>query len=243
MKALKFDIYGKYAFFKNPENNIGTEFSFEHIHKPAILGILGAVLGLKGKDCTNKDNPYPEYYQVLKDIKVSLIPNKIVFNNFKETTTNTTGFANKDGGTQVLHRKILQNVRMTIYVLQNNVNDKYWSKLVDLLSKHESTYPLYLGNNSYKAQVDNVSIVELSKLEDVEEVVIDSIFNKSIIKEKYNYTKNDMMIPYDLMMYSPIDINELMLYKYDWLELTNLIIDVKDNVNLYISNDNILYFI
>lgn len=241
MEALKFDIYGKYAYFKNPESNSGTEFSFEHLHKPSMLGILGCILGLKGKEGITKDNPYPQYYEVLKDIKVAIVPNRPTFNKFQETITNTTGFAN-DNSTQVLNREILQDARWTIYILKCGIEEVFWSKLGELLSEHESRYPLYLGNNSYKAQIDNVDIIELDKLQDTEEIVVSSIFNKNIIEEKYNFTKSDLIIPYDLKMYFPIDLNELLLYKYGWFEFTNLVLELNNDNNLYLDKDKVLYF-
>ena len=242
MECLKFGIYGKYAFLKNPENNMGTEFSFEHIHKPCLLGMIGCILGLDGKGSATKNNPYPEYYKRLKDIKISIVPNKPIFNKFKETITNATGFAN-DGFSQILNREILQNVRWTIYVLKNNIDEELWNKLCKLLGEHESSYPLYLGNNAYPAQIDNVELVRLNEVDDTEELVINSIFNKSIIEEKYDFTENDLVLPYDLITYAPIDLNKLLLYNYNWIEYTNLIIDVKNKDSLYAYKDEILYFI
>lgn len=240
-KALKFDLFGKYAFIKNPESNTGTEFSFEHLHKPIVLGILGAVLGYKGKESITKQNPYPEYYQKLKDIKISIIPKSPIFNSFQETKTNTTGFANKNG-TQVFTKDILEDVRWTIYILKDSVDEDIWEQLVKLLSKHESKYPLYLGNNSFQAKIDNFEEISVDKIEDEEEIVIDSIFNRNIIEEKYEFTETDKIIPFDLTVYFPVDINELCLYEYDWLEHTNLLIDVKSDVNLYEDNDKTFYF-
>lgn len=45
MKALKFTLKGKTAFFKNPEVNTYYYFTYGNIHKPALLGLFGAILG------------------------------------------------------------------------------------------------------------------------------------------------------------------------------------------------------
>ena len=45
MKALKFTLSGKTAFFKRPEVNTYYYFTFGNIHKVALLGIFGAILG------------------------------------------------------------------------------------------------------------------------------------------------------------------------------------------------------
>lgn len=242
MKALKFDIYGKYAFFKNPESNTGTEFSFEHIHKPCLLGMVGCILGMNGMNKLTKENPKLEYYENLKDIKVSIVPNEVVFNKFKETITNTVGYAN-DGNAQILNRKVLQDVGWTIYVLKDSIKEDFWSELCYLLENHESKYPLYLGNNSYKAKVDNFEIVDLEQINDVDNITISSIFKESIVNEFYDYVENDDMIPFNLEMYFPDRLNELTLYEYEWYRFSNLIVDLRNNEYLYKHGEKILSFI
>lgn len=241
MEVLKFDLLGKYAFFKNPESNIGTEFSFEHIHKPALQGILGSILGLQGKDTITCKNPIPEYYRVFENMKVSIIPSKPVFFKFKETVTNATGFANENS-TQILERQILQDVKWTIYISKDNIDKCYWDKICELLMKHESICPLYLGNNAFKAMIDNVQIINLDKVVDNECLVIDGIFKQNIIKQMYDYTINDLTLPCDLEMYFPSKLNELNLYEYEWFRLCNLVIDVKENEILYKDNERVLSF-
>ena len=48
MKALKFILSGKTAFFKVPMVNSVCYFTYGNIHKPALLGMFGAILGYKG---------------------------------------------------------------------------------------------------------------------------------------------------------------------------------------------------
>ena len=48
MEILKFKLSGKSAFFKKPEVNTYCYFTYGNIHKIALLGILGAILGYKG---------------------------------------------------------------------------------------------------------------------------------------------------------------------------------------------------
>ena len=48
MNSLKFTIEGKTAFFKIPEVNAVQYFTYGNIHKPALLGILGAIMGYGG---------------------------------------------------------------------------------------------------------------------------------------------------------------------------------------------------
>ena len=48
MKAVKFVLSGKNAFFKKPEVNTYYYFTFGQIHKVALLGMFGAILGYDG---------------------------------------------------------------------------------------------------------------------------------------------------------------------------------------------------
>ena len=47
MKALKFILSGKTAFFKVPMVNSVCYFTYGNIHKPALLGMFGAILDIK----------------------------------------------------------------------------------------------------------------------------------------------------------------------------------------------------
>ena len=48
MKAVRFTLSGKNAFFKKPEVNSYYYFTYGQIHKVALLGMLGAIAGYNG---------------------------------------------------------------------------------------------------------------------------------------------------------------------------------------------------
>ena len=84
MKILKFTLSGRNAFFKKPDVNSILYYSYGNIHKVALLGLFGAILGYDGynkmkfhnQNIKNKKNKkeegiiYPEFYDKLKDIKI-----------------------------------------------------------------------------------------------------------------------------------------------------------------------------
>ena len=75
MDILKFTLGGKTAFFKKPEVNTYYYFTFGNIHKVALLGIFGAILGHRGYAATDYETEtYPEFYDKLKDIEFSIVP-------------------------------------------------------------------------------------------------------------------------------------------------------------------------
>ena len=47
MEILKFNLKGSHAFFKVPEVNTYYYFTYGNIHKVALLGMLGAIMGYK----------------------------------------------------------------------------------------------------------------------------------------------------------------------------------------------------
>jgi len=45
---ISFDVAGDFGFFRKPDTNDGIQLSYNLIHKPSVLGILGAIAGLAG---------------------------------------------------------------------------------------------------------------------------------------------------------------------------------------------------
>ena len=86
MKAISFELGGKTACFRKPDVNVYAYFTYNNIHKPALLGLLGAIIGLGGHTQLHDENRgkkpseltynhnYPEFYKKLQHLKVSIVP-------------------------------------------------------------------------------------------------------------------------------------------------------------------------
>ena len=48
IKLISVDFYADFGFLKKPDTNNPMYFSFNMLHKPALLGILGAIIGERG---------------------------------------------------------------------------------------------------------------------------------------------------------------------------------------------------
>ena len=48
MEAVRFTLSGRTAFFKKPEVNAYYYFTYSQIHKIALMGMFGAILGYGG---------------------------------------------------------------------------------------------------------------------------------------------------------------------------------------------------
>ena len=173
MKALKFTLSGKTAFFKRPEVNAYYYFTFGNIHKVALLGIFGALLGYRGYNNT-EGNVFPEFYQKLNNLKVSIIPrNKNGYISKKiQYFNNSVGYAsNENGNNLIVKEQWLENPSWMIYVL---IDDDESQKLSEYLLERKAVYIPYLGKNDHPAIIENVGVVDL-QMNNSKNIRIDSL--------------------------------------------------------------------
>lgn len=218
MQALKFTLSGKTAFFKRPEFNTYYYFTFGNIHKVALLGMFGAILGYRGYDNTIE---LPEFYQELKGIKLSILPQnkKGYFSKKIQYYNNSVGYASKEqGGNLIVKEQWLENVCWDIVVLLDNEEA---DKLTDSLINHKCVYIPYLGKNDHPATISNPLVIDL-KERDINEEVIDCLFPKGDFEEA-----EDLDIDFYKYQESlPIGLNEKTgLYEYMTFIHTNLYMD------------------
>lgn len=226
MKAIKFDIEGHTAFFKNPCINSTSEtdmwFSFPHIHKIAIAGIIGALIGKDGYRARN-DQTYPSFWEDFKNIKVAIIPSKPIFKKKVVGCANTTGFANQESkfgksmvyGEQWLMGTEDEPLKWSIYI--EDTEEKIFNDICDAIMNGRMVYMPYLGNNHHFCDIKNAELVELKKSDSM---TVDSIFilNDDIIVEEMKGRQKSIYIQYN----APIGLEEQSCsYSYAQHILTN----------------------
>ncbi|WP_080902795.1 type I-B CRISPR-associated protein Cas5b [Parabacteroides sp. Marseille-P3160] len=182
MKLISFDLKADFAFFRKPDTNATINLSYNIIHRPAVLGILGAILGLEGYKEKGK---LPQYYEVLKDVRIGIEPLNHEMGNYAKTTikySNTVGYANK--GTNFLTEELtLVNPEYRIYLLLDE-DDKYQKQLISSIQKGYAEFIPYLGKNEFTAWWNAESYKEYYFTEkpiEGERVKIKSIFYKKYI--------------------------------------------------------------
>ena len=192
MKLLAFNLTGKTAFFKtNAFNEENMYFSYGQIHKVALLGILGAKIGLDGhsKAYLQEGATYihPEFYTKLKDLGVAIVPKspKFIFPKKNYTFINNCGYNKEANAAQTLvyTEQWLHDVSWDIYLDTSKIDKTIAEKLEDYIINNKSVYPIYLGKTNHFASIKNVRVVEAKKLPKDNEVVISSIFKQDFIKE------------------------------------------------------------
>lgn len=192
MRAISFKLSGKTACFRKPDVNVYTYFTYNNIHKPALLGLLGAVVGLGGytqlfeknrdlkKGSSGYDDGYPEFYEKLKHLKISITPlaPNGYFSKKIQTFNNSVGYASfEQGGNLVVREQWLENSQWQIMILDDGSDE--FQKISEYLINGKSVFIPYLGKNDHPANISDVESVVLS---DTKGNYIDSLFIKDFDK-------------------------------------------------------------
>lgn len=239
MECVKFNLFGRVAHFKNPENNNEVEFTFNNIHKPALLGILGAILGLDGRNKI-KENGYLEFYEKLKKIKVSIVPKKIIFDKFIEEINNSSGLAN-NGMSQQVKKQCLNNPSWDIYILKNDLELELWNLLVTNLINGTSKFNISLGRKKYVANIKNVEYLDIPRKE-VDFVKCDSLISEKVIYNISSELYNPNSIEFKLVEKLPVSLNKLTLYEKEKFIFTSYKLIINDTKNMFNIQNKYLYF-
>lgn len=160
-KLISFDLRADFGFFKKPDVNDGLQLSYNMLHKPALLGILGAIAGLRGYE---EKGRFPEYYERLAGLLVGIEPLEGFHErgNFTRTVityTNTVGYANLDGNL-IVHEHTLVRPAYRCYLCLSPSNDEAHRKLYESIFSGHSHYVPYLGKNEFHAWWEPGAVVE-----------------------------------------------------------------------------------
>ena len=169
MRALKLTFQGETAFFKKPDVNTFLYFTYGNIHKVALLGLLGAVMGLKGYSAQKTEEVYPEFYEQLKDLKVAIVPQSKtegdlpgIFGKKVQTFNNSTGFASSEaGGNLIVKEQWLEKPCWEIYIQSGH---PCYEELCERLLNRNYVYIPYLGKNDHPATITVQGEAELESV-------------------------------------------------------------------------------
>jgi len=215
LKLLSFDIKADFGMLKKPDTNEPVYLTFNMLHKPALLGILGAITGMKG---FVRNGELPEYYEKLKNVKVGIMPlpqdpvsEKQYHENGNFTKTiikynNGTGMASEEtGGNLIITEQTLIAPAFRCFImLDETVEEQY--KLKNNILSYKSEFIPYFGKNECSLWWENAKEVQFSEFEPDRTFKIDSLFIK---KEAVKESKVDELI-FDLSM----DVQEGCTYTY-----------------------------
>lgn len=229
MKALSFILSGETACFRKPDVNVFAYFTYNNIHKPALLGLLGAIIGFGGhtqlfnknrdlkKGSLEYDDGFPEFYEKLKELKVAITPlaPNGYFSKKIQTFNNSVGYASfEQGGNLIVREQWLENPSWQILILDDG--SEVFQKISEYLLNGKSVFIPYLGKNDHPAKIDNVKLIELLAPQGI---YIDSLFIKNF--DRLGFAKEDER-PYLFQESSPMRLQEdYHFYEYETLVFTN----------------------
>ena len=256
MEALKFTLSGDSAFFK--DNVINTVYlTYGNIHRVALLGIFGAILGYNGYSKQNdmlkkkKKNitDYPEFYEKLNDIKIAIVSNgeNGYFNKKLQTFNNSVGYASKEeGGNLIVKQFWLENPSWDIYILLDCDEAK---KIADYIQNRKAIYLPYLGSNDHLANIMDVEIIDIEEKMSSEDETIEilSMIKDSDISEKkknvFSMDKNSARDDiYKYSEYLPVTLSkDLNQHEKEKMTITNMSVILKKSY-YKVEDKNIVFY-
>ena len=246
MECIKFTLSGETAFFKKPDVNSYYYFTYGNIHKVALLGMLGAIVGFSGYNMQgNKE--YPEFYEELKDIKISIVPKnaKGIIPKKIQIFNNSVGYASKEaGGNLIIKEQWLEKPCWDIYILSEG-ND-YYKEILDRLINNRYSYIPYLGKNDHFANIYNVEVIK--KIEFINTSRrIDSLFLKDyfdvISKDWDDFDNDDLEDEWKYEEILPIELEQIAnQYVTSKFVFTNMNVKAKKENKLLQCNGKVIFF-
>lgn len=183
IQAVKFRLAGDAACFRKPDVNEQVYFTYNNIHRVALLGLLGAILGLKGYRNNElfgeRPRRFPEFYEKLAGLKIAVRPEaeRGYFAKKVQYFNNSVGYASQEeGGNLMVFEQWLEKPVWTIYLMRGAIEEGLWNRLLEYLTGHQCVYVPYLGKNDFPATITQVSLCKLSPHTVSGPVFINSLF-------------------------------------------------------------------
>lgn len=185
-RLISVDWRATFGFLKKPDVNEGIYLTYNLLHKPALLGILGAVAGLGGygRPAYMRPERILEYRRLLAGVRVAVAPLDSDRGNFRKAVikyTNTVGYAN-DGATLIVAEQTLIGPAYRTWLLLDDADPTHALLLARLL-RREAEFVPYLGKNEFPLWWDNVREWEAEPAAPTEFFRVSSAFRKTGLEQ------------------------------------------------------------
>lgn len=235
---ISFDLRANMGIFKKPDTNGTLCMTYNMLHKPALLGILGAIYGLPGY---KEEGELPEYYEKLNHLPIGVQPLGDDNGYFQKTVVsfnNSTGFASKEkGGNLIIREQVLIHPAYRCYLmlsLDNSLEKEIYNDIIH----GKTTYMPYMGKNEYYAWWDNVKVYKDSKPFDFKRNFrVTNLFRKKeavsqhVAKKKLNFATKKSEKTFFYFEKLPVDFDEEMhQYVYGDFVYTNADFDSNTDI-------------
>jgi CRISPR-associated protein Cas5h len=184
-KLISIDLKADLGFLKKPDINEGIYLTYNMLHKPVLLGVLGAVVGLEGYQVRGR---LPDYYVQLKGLRVGIQPLQARNGNFLKSVVeynNGVGYASQEaGGNLIVREQILIRPTFRCFV-ELDTDDSLEQRLLESLRNGEADYLPYFGKNEFSLWWNDFREFDYQPFDFAEDYEVATIFMKSkeVIKE------------------------------------------------------------
>ena len=247
-QLISFDIKADFGFLKKPDTNEPMYLTFNMIHKPFVLGLLGAILGERG---FQKNEVLPDYYLKLRDTPIGIQPlndEDDFKGNFHKTVityNNGVGYANRDSGNLIITEQTLVKPSYRIFLLTDN------QELIQCIQNCEAEFLPYLGKNDFSLWWENVQAYDYEEFRPTGSYNVSSLFIKKVIVKDGKEIDDDVpawemdFTGGEFMYFERLPIGydeELYQYRYQPFVLTTFKIkkDYKIDSLYQLNNDTII---
>ena len=175
MKLVSFDIKADFGVLRKPDVN-SVYLTYNMLHKPCLLGILGAIVGLSG---FQEGNDFPDYYVKLKDLKIGIqpLPLENKGNFLKAMVRYINGVGVSEYGTWIIDEQILIKPSYRCFI-ELDLKDELQNKLYEYIKNYKSVFIPYLGKNECSLWWEEFQEYEYHEFDYAQDFKIDSIFTK-----------------------------------------------------------------
>lgn len=218
-KLISVDMHAQFGHLKKNDMNEGLSLTYTYLHKPALLGIFGSIVGLGGysqayieqesvqvKRGEKRAIRLPEYYRVFQHLRLSIGLPDSARGTFLKTVigyNNAVGYAN-DGATLQVREQTLIKPTYRVYV-ELDIEQEAESKLYASLRDGHCEFIPYLGKNEFTLDWDNFTEYQYQLLTRKESINIATLFirNEATVKQMRKVKNDD---DYDYESLIPDDV-------------------------------------
>lgn len=255
MEVIKFILEGNTAFFKVPEVNTYYSFTYGNIHKVALMGIFGAMLGYGGyhqmkaldqypelyQEHQRKTDEYPEFYSRLKDLELAIVPkdgSKGYIARKVQSFNNSVGYASQEqGGNLIVKQQWLEAPWWEIYL---KVQDEESERIKKALLEKNCVYVPYLGSNDHPANIHSAEMAEGIPVAEEELERIDSFFTEGSVEVDYD---DDEVVPFQYTEFLPVGLApHTHMYQQRKFIFTNLPVVAHKSEVICVNKKNLIFF-
>lgn len=157
-RLISFEIKSDFGFLKKPDTNEPVCITYNMLHKPALLGILGAIIGLSGfkivlETGRKKKREYvPEFIEQLGELPIGIQPLNSENGNYSKMIiryNNSAGYASEEqGGNLLINEQTLIAPSYRCFLLLD-IGKELEKIIYQNLKNKEAEYLPYLGKNDF----------------------------------------------------------------------------------------------